>query len=101
MNKGIALPEKPKPEEAPGDLACIHELVAEQVRRTPDAIAVTFEQENLSYAELDRRANQLAQRLRRLGVKPEVPVALYLDRSSWMVVSILAGTEGRRCVCAD
>jgi amino acid adenylation domain-containing protein len=90
MNKGIALPEKPKPEEAPGAFACIHELVAEQVRRTPDAIAVTFEQENLSYAELDRRANQLAQRLRRLGVKPEVRVALYLDRSSWMVVSILA-----------
>ncbi len=90
MNRGIAFPEKAKPETNPEDLACIHELVEAQVRRTPGGIAVTFEQENLTYAELEARANKLAHRLRRLGVKPEARVALYLDRSSWMVVSILA-----------
>jgi len=90
MNRGIAPPENDKPETTPEDLACIHELVEAQVRRTPGGFAVTFEQENLTYAELDARANKLAHRLRRLGVKPEARVALYLDRSSWMVVSILA-----------
>ncbi|HEY0604991.1 MAG TPA: condensation domain-containing protein, partial [Herpetosiphonaceae bacterium] len=54
----------------------LHELVAAQARRTPERIAVTFEQQSLSYAELNRRANQLAHALRRRGVGPEVRVGL-------------------------
>ena len=58
---------------------CIHHLLEAQVDRAPDRIAVTFEDSELSYRALDRRANQLAHRLRGLGVCPEVPVGLYLN----------------------
>ncbi|HSE19639.1 MAG TPA: amino acid adenylation domain-containing protein [Pyrinomonadaceae bacterium] len=67
----------------------VHLAFAEQVRRTPDAIAVRFEQDELTYAELNRRANRLAHRLRRLGVGPEVPVGLLVRRSAGMVVAML------------
>ena len=90
MSRSVSLPEtpvvKPKP-EIPG---CIHEMFEAQTRRTPDAIAVSFQQEHLTYAELNERANQLARHLKKLGVKPEARVALYLDRTQWMVISILA-----------
>ena len=49
---------------------CVHELFAEQAARTPDAVAVVFEDAQLSYGELDRRANQLAHHLRDLGAGP-------------------------------
>jgi amino acid adenylation domain-containing protein len=68
---------------------CIHELFEAQARRMPEAIAVTCGQEILTYRELDQRANHLANQLRTLGVGPEVPVALYLERSLNMVVAIL------------
>ncbi len=68
---------------------CIHQLVEEQVEQTPDAVAVTFEDKALTYRELNRRANQLAHYLRRLGVESETLVGLYLERSLEMVVSIL------------
>ncbi len=64
-------------------------LFEEQARRSKDAIAVAFEKTRLSYAELDRRSNQLARRLVRLGVGPEVPVGIALYRSVEMVVAIL------------
>ncbi len=69
---------------------CIHELVAEQVRRTPDAIAVEFEGATLRFAELDAAANRLARHLRGLGVGPEDRVAVCADRSLEMVVALLA-----------
>jgi amino acid adenylation domain-containing protein/non-ribosomal peptide synthase protein (TIGR01720 family) len=72
---------------------CLHELFAEQVRRTPGAVALRragHPGEDLSYAALDRRADRLACRLRSLGVGPEEIVALCLDRSPELVVSILA-----------
>ena len=69
---------------------CIHHLVEEQVDRTPDHIAVIFEGRQLSYRELDRRANQVAHRLRALGVRPEVPVGLYLERGLEAIVGLLA-----------
>ncbi|WP_045764828.1 AMP-binding protein, partial [Xanthomonas albilineans] len=69
---------------------CIHHLFDAQVQRTPDAIAVSEGQRTLRYAELDARANRLAQRLRRSGVGVESRVALYLPRSIEQVVAVLA-----------
>jgi amino acid adenylation domain-containing protein len=68
---------------------CIHELFEGQVERAPDAIAVVFQDQHLSYEELNRRANQLAHRLQRLGVGPEVLVGLCAERSVEMVVATL------------
>jgi len=68
----------------------IHQLFEAQVQRTPDAIAVVFETEQLTYGELNRRANQLAHHLRSVGVGPEVLVAICLERSLEMVIGLLA-----------
>jgi amino acid adenylation domain-containing protein/FkbM family methyltransferase len=68
---------------------CVHELFAEQAARSPDAVAVIFEDQQLSYRELDRRSNQLAHYLRGLGVGPEVVVGLCVERSLEMVVGLL------------
>ena len=70
--------------------ACVHELFEEQVERTPDAAAVVYGDAQLTYAELNARANRLAHYLRGLGVGPESRVALCLERSVEMVVSLLA-----------
>jgi amino acid adenylation domain-containing protein len=70
--------------------ACLHELIAAQAARTPDALAVVYEQQTLSYAALDRRANQLAHQLRALGVGPETIVGVCLQRSLDLVVALLA-----------
>ncbi len=69
---------------------CIHELFEAQVERTPDAIAVVFEDQQLSYCELNARANQLAHYLQTLGVKPEVLVGICLERSIEMIIGLLA-----------
>jgi amino acid adenylation domain-containing protein len=63
--------------------------VEAQVLRTPNAIAVSCGEEKLTYFELNQQANQLARHLRSLGAGPEIPVALYLERSVKMVVAIL------------
>ena len=68
---------------------CLHELFAAQAARTPDAVAVVYEDQQLSYGELDRRSNQLAHHLRGLGVGPEVVVGLCVERSLEMVVGLL------------
>ena len=68
---------------------CIHQLFEAQARRTPDALAVEFQEERLTYAELDRQANRLAHRLHRLGAGPEAQIALCVDRSLQMVIGIL------------
>ncbi|MGF6813137.1 amino acid adenylation domain-containing protein [Paraburkholderia sp. Clong3] len=69
---------------------CIHELFEAQVRQAPDRVAVVHEAEELGYGELNRRANRLAHHLIGLGVKPDQPVAICLERSPAMVVGILA-----------
>ncbi|HEV2846615.1 MAG TPA: amino acid adenylation domain-containing protein, partial [Thermoanaerobaculia bacterium] len=69
---------------------CVHEGIAAQAARTPDAVAVTFGAMALTYRELDRRANALAHRLRELGVRPETRVGIALERSLEMVVGLLA-----------
>src|SRR4029077_17903606 len=65
------------------------ELFAAQVARTPEADAVVFEDERLSYGELDARSSQLAHHLRGLGVGPEVVVGLCIERSLAMLVGLL------------
>jgi amino acid adenylation domain-containing protein/non-ribosomal peptide synthase protein (TIGR01720 family) len=72
----------------PGD-KCIHQLFEEQVERTPDAVAVVFEDQQLTYQQLNCRANQLAHCLQSLGVKPDVLVGLCVERSLSMVVGLL------------
>jgi amino acid adenylation domain-containing protein len=68
---------------------CVPELFEAQVERSPDAIALVVEEEELTYRELNRRANQLAAYLGKLGVGPETPVGFCLERSPEMVVGIL------------
>ena len=68
---------------------CFHELFERQVERTPLAVAVQFEDQQLTYAQLNERANQLARYLRRRGAGPEKLVAIYLERSLEMIVSLL------------
>ncbi|NHC37938.1 non-ribosomal peptide synthetase [Scytonema millei] len=68
---------------------CIHQLFEAQVERSPDKIAVVFEDRQLTYAQLNAEANQLARYLQQLGVKPEVLVGLYLERSLLTLVGLL------------
>ena len=69
--------------------ACLHELFERQAERAPDAAALTFEGETLSYGELNRRADRLARRLRREGAGPETLVGVMLERSAGLVVALL------------
>jgi amino acid adenylation domain-containing protein len=75
------------PEEAPD--RCVHELFAMQAARTPDAPAVTGEGRTLSYAELARRASQLAHHLVRAGVQVEERVAICMHRSPETIAAML------------
>jgi len=68
---------------------CLHTLFEAQVARTPDEVAVVFEQLQLSYAELNARANRLARLLMSEGVEPEVRVGLCVERSVEMVIALL------------
>jgi amino acid adenylation domain-containing protein len=68
---------------------CLHHMVAATARRTPHAIAVSFDDREMTYAELDRRADVLAHRLQCLGAGPDIIVAVLLDRSEDLVVALL------------
>jgi len=68
---------------------CLHQLFEGQAARTPEAVAVVFEGEQLTYGELNRRANQLAHHLQSLGVGPDVPVGVYMERSLEMLIGLL------------
>jgi aspartate racemase len=68
---------------------CLHQLFEEQAERTPDAVAVIFRNQELTYQELNRRANQVAHYLRRLGVEPDTLVGICVERSLEMVVGLL------------
>ncbi|HEX8474391.1 MAG TPA: amino acid adenylation domain-containing protein, partial [Pyrinomonadaceae bacterium] len=72
---------------------CIHQLFERQVEKSPDAAAVIFEDVELTYTELNRRANQLAHQLRALGIKRGDYVAILAERSLEMVVSVLGITK--------
>jgi amino acid adenylation domain-containing protein len=68
----------------------LHRLIEAQMERTPDAIALCFEGEQLTYTELNQRANQLARHLRRLGIGPDVHVGVCMERSLELVIGLLA-----------
>ncbi|HEY0604516.1 MAG TPA: amino acid adenylation domain-containing protein [Herpetosiphonaceae bacterium] len=68
---------------------CVHELFAEQAKRTPDAIAVVADNQSYTYADLDRRANWLAHYLHTLGVGPEIRVGVCMERSLDLIVALL------------
>jgi amino acid adenylation domain-containing protein len=72
------------------DHLCIHHLFEEQVARDPEATALVFESEVLSYGELNVRANRLAHRLIALGVRPDQRIAICVERSAAMVVGLMA-----------
>lgn len=69
---------------------CIHAWFEEQVQQTPNAIAVVFDHEQLTYQQLNQQANQLAHHLQTLGVEPETLVGICIERSAMMVVALLA-----------
>jgi amino acid adenylation domain-containing protein len=68
---------------------CIHQLFESQVEKTPDAVAVVFVDEHLTYRELNKQANQLAHYLRSMGVKPDTLVGICVERSLSMVIGLL------------
>ncbi len=70
--------------------SCVHELFEAQAARAPEAVAVVWEDETLSYAELNARANRLAHHLRALGVGPDARVAVCVERGPEMVAALLA-----------
>ncbi|PTM41487.1 MupA/Atu3671 family FMN-dependent luciferase-like monooxygenase [Bosea sp. 124] len=69
---------------------CVHQLIEQAVDRTPDAIALCCDDEEISFAELDRRANKVAHELIRLGVRPGALVGLFLPRSLELVIGAFA-----------
>jgi amino acid adenylation domain-containing protein len=76
---------------------CIHELFEQQVTRTPQAIALQSPQQQLTYAELNYRANQLARHLQTLGIGSEVKVGVLLDRSPELIITLLAVLKAGGC----
>lgn len=72
-----------------GEPGTVHALVEAQAAQSPDAQALSFEGRSMTYRELDERANQLAHRLRALGVQPDTPVAICLERSPELVIGLL------------
>jgi len=71
------------------DNKCLHQLFELQVEKTPNEIAVIFNDECLSYSELNKKSNQLANLLRQFGVDAEIPVAISIERSLDLIISVL------------
>jgi amino acid adenylation domain-containing protein len=69
---------------------CVHELFEDQAERTPDSIAVVYENENLTYHELNVQANRLAYHLQQRGVRSDTIVGIYVERSMEMIIAVLA-----------
>jgi len=68
---------------------CVHRQIEEQTARTPDSLAVEFNEQHLTFDELNNRANQLARHLRGLGIGPDVPVGICMERAPELVIAIL------------
>lgn len=81
---------------------CIHQLFEEQVKKTPQALAVVYENQQLTYQELNQQANKIAHYLQRFGVKPDVPVGICVERSLAAAIAILGTLKaGGVCVPLD
>ncbi|MEH2140423.1 amino acid adenylation domain-containing protein [Nostoc sp.] len=81
---------------------CIHQLFEEQVKKTPQALAVVYDNQQLTYEELNQQANKIARYLQRLGVKPDVPVGICVERSLAAAIAILGTLKaGGVCVPLD
>ena len=89
MNCNRYLPDWTAPNLTCQHDPCIHQLFESQVNKSPDALALVFQDQQVTYGELNRRANQLAHYLRKSGVGTEVRVGLYLESSLDMVVGLL------------
>src|SRR5262249_40258456 len=76
---------------------CVHELFEEQAQLRPDAVAVVHEDSELTYAELNQRANQVAHQLIERGVAPEVRVGLCMERSPQMMIGLLGILKAGGC----
>jgi amino acid adenylation domain-containing protein len=88
--RGDLLADAPIPQSVFPPDRCVHELFAAQVARTPDAVALVYGAQQFTYQELEAQANRLAHYLRGLGVGPDVPVGLCLERGPELVVGLLA-----------
>ncbi|MCP4103950.1 MAG: amino acid adenylation domain-containing protein [Desulfobacteraceae bacterium] len=75
---------------------CIHRLFEEQAEQTPDAVAIVFEDKQLTYGELNIRANQLANHIRASGAEPGMPVGIYMEHSLDMIVGMLGTLKAGR-----
>src|SRR5262249_19103846 len=85
-----------------GSFRCVQEIVAEQARRTPDSIALTFGDLHCSYENLDREANRLANFLVRQGSRPDTRIGIALERSASTCIAFLAVLKtGAACVPLD
>ena len=96
--------KEPKPTNAQPEAPCkcVHELVAEQAARTPDAIAVVHGERQLTFQELNERANQLADYMRKRGVGKDAPVGVCLKRSVELTVALLGVMKsGGACLPLD
>lgn len=71
-------------------ITTLHKLIEEQVKKSPDSMALQFENEIMSYSELNERANQVANHLRKSGIGPDTPVGVLTNRSFEMIIGILA-----------
>ncbi|MBE8986710.1 non-ribosomal peptide synthetase [Nostoc sp. LEGE 12450] len=81
---------------------CIHQLFEQHVEKTPESVAVVYDNQDLTYQQLNQRANKLAHYLQRLGIKPDAPVGICLERSLEAAVAILATLKaGGACVPLD
>lgn len=78
-----------EPSEVPRDHRCLHEVFETQARHRPNAVAAVYDQQQLTYGELNERANRLARHLRTLGAGPGVLAAILVERSLDMLVGIL------------
>lgn len=88
VRERLLLEFNPSASPYPDDV-CIHQLFEDQVKRTPDRIALTFENQHLTYTQLNASANQVASYLRARGVGPEVRVAICMERCLEMVVALI------------
>lgn len=90
VERNLVLFELNRSERDYDRVSCVHQLIEEAVDRMPDAVALACDGEEISFAELDRRANQVAHALIRLGVRPGALVGLFLARSAELVIAAYA-----------